>query len=579
MTPLQRKFHKLIRAAGAFDDRYYALYNPDVAAQGGDLLEHYLVRGEAEGRRPTACFDPEWYRLQSPRVPAGGNLLAHYLVVGDRDGLQPMVGIDPAHVRAQFPQRREPALVLFNRARAAGRLVNPNRLFDYGWYLAQYPDVAAAADIDAYHHFVDYGADEGRVPSAGFDWDAIRARHQIAGSNSEVYRQLMLRWREAGAPAAEGPRPVALLRAAVGAAHRPGPAHEAPGPSAPRTRRCELYAVYAPEFQRSAEHAAWSGEGTDPWHGVIAQLPAFAGHVQPRVPTSLGFYDLADPAVLRRQVALATGAGISGFAWRYHNFGARRLFEAPLEHLLADPSIDTGFFLVWMNQDWVRIGAGGVVDPLIRQRYTPGFVDALAADVARHVRDVRYRRLGGRPLLVIDRPLELPDCAAWIERFRAACAVQGFAPQLFQVQRSDSPDPTALGLDGGLALEPHRSGWALPAVKPEASLGVTPESRLIDYAALAAAAMARVESHYPLIRGCTTAWDDGPQRRSLGLTVTGATPARFEAWLRAAVDAAGETGLVCLSGWNAWGEGGHVEPDMHWGHAWLNAVRRVMCGA
>lgn len=576
MTPLQRKFHRLIRAAGAFDDRYYALYNPDVAAQGGDLLDHYLVRGEAEGRRPGPWFDPEWYRLQSPRVPAGGNLLAHYLVVGERDNLQPMTGIDPAHVRAQFPRRREPALILYARARSGGRAVNPNRLFDYGWYCTQYPDIAAA-DIDPYLHFVDYGADEGRLPSAGFDWDALRAKHQLQGSNGEVYRQLMLRWRESGAPASEGTAPVALFRNALVAAHRPGPAHEPPEPPAQRRRSCEVYAVYSPEFQRTAEHAAWSGEGTDAWHAVLAQLPAHLKHLQPRMPTTLGFYDLADPAVLPRQVALATGAGISGFAWRYYNFGGRKLFDAPLERFLGDAALDAGFFLVWMNQDWMRMGPGGIGETLVRQRYTADFPEELAADVARHVRDVRYRRLGGRPLLVIDRPLELPDCAGWIERFRAACAARGFAPQLIQVQRSDSPDPGALGLDGGMALEPHLSGWSLPALKPAAPFGPAPEARMIDYAALAEAALARPEPHYPLIPGCTTAWDDGARWRGLGLTIDGATPARFEHWLRAAVERAGDRGLVCLNGWNLWGEGAYAEPDMHWGHAWLNAVRRVMC--
>lgn len=569
MTPLQRKFHRLIRATGIFDDQYYSLYNPDVAAPDGDLLTHYLQRGEQEGRRPNPFFDPEWYRLQSPRMPLGGNLLAHCLTVGDEQGLQPMVGLDPAHVRAQFPKRREPALLLFARARGSGRTVNPNRLFDYGWYLGQYPEVALG-ELDPYQHFVLFGADEGRLPSQGFDWAQLRARHELTGGNAEAWRQLMLRWHELGRGRVEAAKPVAQLQATIAASHARAATHETPGAPIARRQGCDVYAVYSPEFHAAPENEMWWGEGHSAWHRVIERTPAFPGHFQPHVPAALGFYDQDDPAVLPRQIALAGGAGIAGFAWRYYNFGGRALFQRPLERFLADPALDMGFFLTWMNGEWSRAGRGGARETLMRQRYTPDFPEELAEELARHVRDVRYRRLAGRPLFVIDRPADLPEAPGWIARLRAACVERGFAPQLFQTMRADSPHPSSLGLDGGLALEPQLSAATAPAAEPKAGFARPMPARVIGYDALAAAAAAAPAPDHPVVRGCAPGWDDGE------IVLTGATPAAFERWLRALVTAAGDRGLVCVNGWNLWREGAHLEPDRHHGHAWLNAVRRVM---
>ncbi len=41
-------------------------------------------------------------------------------------------------------------------------------LLDREWYLAAYPDVAAAA-VDPLRHYLDFGAAEGRAPNALFD--------------------------------------------------------------------------------------------------------------------------------------------------------------------------------------------------------------------------------------------------------------------------------------------------------------------------------------------------------------------------------------------------------------------------
>jgi hypothetical protein len=74
-----------------FNEDYYLKNNPDVAISGFDPLQHYLVFGAMEGRKPSADFDGQYYLSQYPDVKVSGmNPLVHYLLHGKREGRQPL---------------------------------------------------------------------------------------------------------------------------------------------------------------------------------------------------------------------------------------------------------------------------------------------------------------------------------------------------------------------------------------------------------------------------------------------------------------------------------------------------------
>jgi len=127
----------------------------------------------------------------------------------------------------------------------------------------------------------------------------------------------------------------------------------------PRTvkRKAKILAYYLPQFHSFEENDQWWGKGFTEWTNLSRGLPRFQGHYQPRVPRDLGFYRLDQKGardVMREQIALAQGAGIHGFVFYHYWFNSKRLMAGPLEQLLADPSLEMPFCLMWANENWTR---------------------------------------------------------------------------------------------------------------------------------------------------------------------------------------------------------------------------------
>lgn len=582
LSPLQLKIERLLRSTNVFDHDFYMRANPDVARRGLDALDHYILLGEHEDRQPSPFFDPAWYRLQVPRLPAGHCLLAHYLTLGDAEGIQPMVGFDPPFVRKQVDGRPMPALVGFMRALRQGIRLNPNRFFDYTYYLAANPDVVAAV-VDGYRHFIRVGADEGRLPSAGFSWLELRERYHLSGSNMQMFRELMLRWRHLNLDQIADEVPaIQLIQEEIRASHRPSEAYEAhAAPPLQDTRRpCDVYAFYLTQYHRVAENDAWWGEGFTEWHNVVRGAPRFVGHYQPRIPSALGFYDLDNANVMQRQVSLAKQAGLAGFAFYYYHFGTQRLLEKPLERFLADPSLDLGFFLIWANETWSRRWDGSDSEILLEQTYPPDMPEIIAADLARHFSDPRYRRIDGRPLLAIYRTATIPDPIHWFDRLRAAFFALGERPLIYMAQTFEDEDPRVYGLDGALEFPPHKVSRTLQLAMPERGFGNNPLLKVWDYDAFVDSALAQPDPPYKLIRTCFPSWDNDSRRQGAASVVHGSTPEKFRRWLEGLADAAehgaGEAPIVCINAWNEWGEGAYLEPDRRFGYAYLNTVQAVL---
>ncbi len=92
--------------------------------------------------------------------------------------------------------------------------------------------------------------------------------------------------------------------------------------------------------------------------------------------------------------------------------------------------------------------------------------------------------------------------------------------------------------------------------------------------------MSRPRPPYKRFPSVMVGWDN-TARRPYGATIyQGATPEVYERWLRRTVDSVAdvpeEENYVFLLAWNEWAEGNHLEPDLQYGRAWLEATRDVL---
>lgn len=102
-----------------------------------------------------------------------------------------------------------------------------------------------------------------------------------------------------------------------------------------------------------------------------------------------------------------------------------------------------------------------------------------------------------------------------------------------------------------------------------------------NYDVLARATIAGSDREKRTFPGVCPSWDNEARRTGRGICFTGSTPALYGAWLKAACAASmrnfeGDERLVFINAWNEWAEGAYLEPDRHFGYAYLAETARIM---
>ncbi len=342
-------------------------------------------------------------------------------------------------------------------------------------------------------------------------------------------------------------------------------------------------AFYLPQFHRVAENDKWWGAGFTEWTNVTKAVPRYEGHLQPRLPGALGFYDLSDADVLRQQAALAKRGGVAGFCIHDYWFSGRKILEKPLHLLLDNPDIDLPFCLSWANENWSRRWDGREDQLLLEQRYDPGDLDGYVRSIVPALADARYIKVGKRPLILVYRPALIPDRQRMFAAWREFLMREGFEnPYLVMVQSFDDLDPRPYGLDAAAGFPPHISDlWSRNDRDHHKLFDPHFIGHVRTYPYLAEQVLRRGSTDFVTLPGVCPGWDNEARKPRYGTSFSGATPDRYGAWLMRASRQALSHGvaderIVFINAWNEWAEGAILEPDRHFGHAFLKATRATL---
>ncbi len=355
--------------------------------------------------------------------------------------------------------------------------------------------------------------------------------------------------------------------------------------------RHRIIAIYLPQYHPFKENDEWWGAGFTEWTNVSRATPKFHGHYQPHIPADLGFYDLRLPETRIQQAALAARYGIYGFCYYHYWFSGKVLMERPMREMLESNAPRFPFMICWANESWTRAWDGGEREILINQNYSVNDSREHIKWMLPYLKDPRYIRIDNRPVIAIYRTTSIPDLQQMLKIWReeaekegvelyvcrmesfaecggsfitedidAAIEFEPFTPTLLKMMRSHHP------VNLLRKLKEKCSRLRLRRVNCEKYVGL----RMKD----------PIRKSYKCYPCVFPSWDN-TSRRKFGMTVfVKSSPLLFKKWLRHVLMTfrpySKEENLVFINAWNEWAEGNHLEPDLKWGHAWLDAVKEAV---
>ena len=151
---------------------------------------------------------------------------------------------------------------------------------------------------------------------------------------------------------------------------------------------------------------------------------------------------------------------------------------------------------------------------------------------------------------------------------------------LVGVTHFDGWNPTANGFDAAVVQNlPGLTGrvpWRYPWLKLKSRLGGQ-RLTIYDYGDLLDSFVPERTRQPEYLPCVIPSWDNTPRSGMNGLVLQGSTPELFRYALRKALEHIAikppEQRLIFLKSWNEWAEGNHMEPDLRFGHGYLDALR------
>ena len=376
--------------------------------------------------------------------------------------------------------------------------------------------------------------------------------------------------------------------------------------------KARVIAYYLPQVHPIPENDKAWGKGFTEWTNVASAKPQFKGHYQPRIPADLGFYDLRLSEVREQQARMAKEAGIEGFCyWHYWLGNNKRLLERPFQEVLNSGKPDFPFCLAWANHDWTTKTwkNNGKPAMIAKQLYSgEGDYRQHFYTVLPAFKDHRYITVDGKPLFAIFDPYSFKDIRNFIEVWRnlakengvkgihfiAICnntstmkrLADGSIKRVLPNTKSSAEvykEMLSLGFDGLNSFGKSRGEMlALGRIRRtvrfllQKNISWFPPFKY-DYAKVTKHFFApedRWDNVYPTIM---PQWDRTPRAGKHEGIYINSTPENFKKHIEEALevinDKPNEHKILFLRSWNEWGEGNYVEPDLKYGHKFLEAIK------
>ena len=572
---------------------YREVYLPNSSYTNEEVFDHYVKNPQ---NNPSVFFDTEYYlRLRRISISELKTTPLEHYISNDSLYYSPICYFDLEFYMNAYPDVVDNALEHF-LLHGWRELRDPNPLFSTSSYFDRYPDVKDA-DMNPLEHYILIGNLENRIISSRFDMLEYKKRYALAedinplghfltfGKNSgfhvnpinESLNNLDVSTKQDNT----------LIYEELKKFHSPSDLFYEPlskdSFELPHDSSLKTIAFYLPQFHEIEENNEWWGNGFTEWRNVTKGLPRYKNHYQPRLPKDLGFYDITTGTTFARQIELARKNGIYGFCFHVYWFSGKRLLEKPLEILLENKSLDIPFCICWANENWTRRWDGFDKDVLIEQDFLEIDTQAFIKDMEKYITDSRYIRINNRPLIVIYRPQLIPNFKKVVMEWREYLISKGHGnPLIACVLGFNLKTPTDYACDFAVEFPPHNLATNLNTINHDVDIydsnfsgNIHSYNGIVDRAK-------QLKVDFPLARGIFPNWDNESRLgSSAGTSFANSTPIAYQDWLEYSLKYSKDNpiegdSIMFINAWNEWAEGAYLEPDLHYGFAYLNATKNAV---
>lgn len=392
--------------------------------------------------------------------------------------------------------------------------------------------------------------------------------------------------------------------------------------------KARVIAFYLPQYHPTPENDKFWGKGFTEWTNAAKAKPLFKGHHQPHIPADLGFYDLRMPEVREEQAKLAREAGVEGFCYWHYWFGNGKQFLQKIFDEVVDSGKPDFPFCVgwanhsWNNKNWVNTPSKSK-DYYIAEQTYPGPEDHEAHfySLLKAFKDPRYIKVDGKLLFYVFAPYDIPNVGNFMAQWNALAQKEGLKGfhfvalqesgrvadmnetwtvlkdnlkkgkfSIFIEAKDRFKNIKDFGFDGvnsrGLRVAMYRYD-PLPITMAK-NFFFRAMLRLFDWQPVQKYNFKRAsklmftdedkkDDVYPTI---IPGWDRSPRAGNRAIIWYNNRPEYFKEQVKIALDLVKdkpeERRIVFLMAWNEWGEGNYMEPDLEFGHGYLNALREAL---
>ncbi len=357
-----------------------------------------------------------------------------------------------------------------------------------------------------------------------------------------------------------------------------------------------VLALYLPQFHPTPDNNLWWGEGFTEWTNVAKASKLYRGHYQPRIPGSLGFYDLRLPEVREQQAEMAKRAGVSAFCYYHYWFGnGKKELERPFEEVVFSGKPDFPFCLCWANTSWELKQwnkDGTSKNRTLCEQLYPGESDNEQHfySLLQAFKDPRYYRYQGKPVFVVTMPLQLKGCQQFIDQWNRLAKENGlegfhFIGQIRNPQNDSLVNRVLdLGFNAVNIIRLDNFEYTTTSIIRRGFNYLTHQllnkPYVNDYKRILPCFISEIDKQDNVYPTIVPNWDHTPRSGRGGYLYENCDPRLFEEHCRMVfneVEMKQENDrIVFLKSWNEWGEGNYVEPDMRYGYGYIDALHKAL---